>query len=385
MNEEFTIGVEEEYQLVDPATCDLRSSARAVLDIDWSGEIRKELQESTIEIGTSIASSSGEVAAELSRLRTQAAAAAAAHDLQVVAAGLHPFADWRGHELSAGERYARMGDTYGRIAHDEHNYGMHVHVAVEGDRMRLLARVRRYVPHLLALACSSPFHEGTDSGYASFRMVLWRRWPGAGIPPRLASDDEYRRYVAAQIRAGVLGDERNLYWMIRPHPEYPTLEFRMCDVCPSLEDAVAIAGLARTIVCATATGALPAQDEDGWSHAALDAALADDVWRAARYGLDAPLAEAGGIARAETARDAVLRLLDALAATADSIGEAPALAGVAAICERGNASDRMRALHERGTDLDELVRWLARETLVGTGMDRRAHQRAHAGAAGQAV
>ena len=375
MSKDFTIGVEEEYQLVDPATLDLRSCACSVIEGDWSGDIRKELQESTIEIGTPVAGSSREVRSELARLRTQASVAAQAEDLRIVAAGLHPFADWHSHVLTAGERYARMGQTYGRIARDEHNYGMHVHVAVSDDRIRLLNRVRRYVPHLVCLACSSPFHEGSDTGYASFRMVLWRRWPGAGVPPRLEDEREYRRFVDAQLRAGVLGDERNLYWMIRPHPAYPTLEFRMCDVCPTLDDAVAIAGLARTIVYAAAQGMLTDGRAGEWSDAALDAALSDDTWRASRYGLDAQLIETTTIGGHESARDAIRRLGDVLAPAAADIGETCALDAVARICERGNAADRMRALQGEERDLRALVGWLARETLVGTGMDRRGGQR----------
>ena len=371
----FTIGVEEEYQLVDPASSDLRSSARVVLADDWTGELRKEIQESTVEIGTLVCPSSTSVRGDLARLRAQAAAAAAAQDLEVVASGLHPFTDWRRHELTAGERYARMAETYGRLARDEHNYGMHVHVAVEGDRMRLLGAVRRYIPHLLALSCSSPFHEGEDTGFASFRMVLWRRWPGATVPPRLGSDAEYRSFVDAQLRAGVLGDERNLYWMIRPHPAYPTLEFRMCDVCPTLDHAVAIAGLTRTLVCAASEGMLPADPWSSWSEAAGDAALSDDCWRAARYGLDAtvlaPTLPSGGVAM----RDAVRRLIDVLRPVAEAIGEAPALDGAGRICETGNTADRLRALHATGCDLRLLVRWLARETLLGTATDRRHEQR----------
>jgi glutamate---cysteine ligase / carboxylate-amine ligase len=375
----YTTGVEEEYQLVDPVSADLRSSAHWVLAGDWTGEIRTETQESTIEIGTRVCTGSAEADAELRRLRMQAATAAWAEDLQIVAAGVHPFSDWRAHQLADGERYARMAQTYGRIMRDEHNYGMHIHVAVSGDRMQLMNRVRRFIPHLLALSCSSPYYEGEDTGYASYRMVLWRRWPGAGPPPRLASDAEYRLYVDRLRRAGVIGDERNLYWLIRPHPEYPTLEFRMCDVCPRVEDAVAIAGLARTLVFAAAEGMLPCPDD--WSAEARDAVLQDECWLAARYGLDAPLVEPCADAGSEAARDATLRLLETLLPAADLLGEEQALAGVARILGRGNGADRLRAhLREHG-DLVLATKWLVSETVAGTGLDRRGEPRAEVGCA----
>jgi glutamate---cysteine ligase / carboxylate-amine ligase len=371
---EFTIGVEEEYQLVEAQSGELRSSACAVLAGDWSGEIRTEIQESTIEIGTRVSANAQEVRGELRRLRAQAAAAAAAEDLQIVAAGVHPFSDWRRHRLTQTERYARMAQTYGRIMHDEHNFGMHIHVAVTGDRMRLLNQLRSWIPHLIALACSSPIYEGSDTGFASYRTILWRRWPAAGPPPRMASDAEYRAYLEGLLRAGVIGDERNLYWMIRPHPEYPTVEFRMCDVCPRLEDAVAIAGFVRSLVCAAAGGMLPPPLPSTVS-AAGDATLADDCWRAARYGLEARFVDGRRDDGFEVARDAIARLSETLRPAAESLGETSALDGVATILSRGNGAARLRAFHRECDDLVVATRWLIAETMLGAGMDRRREPR----------
>jgi glutamate---cysteine ligase / carboxylate-amine ligase len=378
---EFTVGIEEEYQLIDPHTGDLRSSSRAVRGSDWSGDIRKELQESTIEIGTAVSSTSGEALSELRRLRAQAATAAAVEDLTIAAAGLHPFSEWRGHEMTAGMRYAQMAHLYGRIARDEHNFGMHIHVAPGAgvDRIEVLNAVRRYVPHLLALSCSSPYFEAEDTGYASYRMVLWRRWPGAGVPPRLRSESEYRDFIDMQLRTGVLQDERSVYWMIRPHPEYPTLEFRMCDVCPALEDSAAIAGLTRTLVAAAVEGLLKQQDVGALSGGAWDALLSDDCWRVTRYGLDARLMVPDGRAGGDRASTAIEALLDHVQPVAAAIGELDALAGVSRILTRGNGATRMRAAYGATGDLKLLTRWLAAETLVGAGMDRRSAQREHAG------
>jgi glutamate---cysteine ligase / carboxylate-amine ligase len=377
---EYTVGVEEEYQLVDPATDELQSRGRAVLETDWSGEIRRELQESTIEVGTHVCGDAAAAGRELLRLRTQAATAAAAEDLEIVALGLHPFSGWRGHALSDSERYAGMAQQYGRLAREEHIFGMHVHVAPppSEDRIRLLNTVRRYVPHLLALSCSSPFYEGEDTGFASYRMILWRRWPGAGLPPRLADDAEYRRLVDAQLRAGLLHDERSLYWMIRRHPDYPTLEFRMCDVCPRVGDAVTIASLARCIVAGAVEGVLRPVTPAGLSAEAADALLADDTWRAARYGLAARFAEPARDGAAVSARAAIGRLLERLGPVAEALGEAEPLAGAFRIMDRGNAADRMRDAYAAGGGADDMraiVRWGAAETLVGAGMDRRAAQR----------
>jgi glutamate---cysteine ligase / carboxylate-amine ligase len=371
----YTVGVEEEYQLVDPGSGDLRSSARPVLGGDWSGDIRREMQDSTIEIGTQVCGSSAAALADLKRLRLQAATAAAAEELNIVAAGLHPFSDWREQAMSDGDRYRDMAQLYGRIARDEHNYGMHVHVAVDGDRMRLLNTLRHYIPHLLALSCSSPYYEGEDTGYASYRMVLWRRWPGAGPPPRLESDEACSRYIAALLSAGVLPDERSVYWLIRRHPEYPTVEFRMCDVCTRVEDAAAIAGLARVLVAAAAEDGLAEPAPADWTPEAVDAALSDDCWRAARHGLDACLVTAGGDGAGVPVRDALLRLLDGVQRTADALGEDDVPAAIETILRRGTAADRARAFNRECADLRLLVAWLQAETMLGVGMDRRRAQR----------
>jgi carboxylate-amine ligase len=376
---EFTIGVEEEYQLVDPETGALRSSATALRDDDWTGELVAELQETTIEIGTPVCGSAAEAETHLARLRLQAATVAAAHGLAIVAAGLHPFSAWEGHERPPLERYRAIEARYGRIARDEHIFGMHVHVAVpaDSDRLQLMNVLRHYLPHLLALSASSSFFEGADTGFASYRTIMWRRWPNSGIPPRFTSAAEFERYVQLMLDAGVMADPWNLYWSMRPHPKYPTLEFRVTDVCPDLDDAVAIAALARALVHAAVTGVLT---DDATRH--MPATLEHELvrineWRVARDGLDGRLIDSRTGAGHRAVRDAIRALLDRVSRSAAELGDTAALAHIERILERGNAAERMRVRHRDGAGLRELVQWLAAESLIGTGMDRRA---AHRGA-----
>lgn len=375
--ETFTVGVEEEYQLVDDAPGELRSRARDVLAFDWSAEIRGELQETTLEIGTHVCSSMEAVEKELKRLRLQVAATAAAHDLRIVAAGVHPFSRWEGHERSREARYVRIEREYGRIARDEHNFGMHIHVAVPGslDRIALLNAVRGYIPHLIALCCSSPFYEGEDTGYASYRLILWRRWPGNGVPPRLASMAEYRRYVDVLLRARAIPDERSIYWSVRPHAIYPTLEFRATDACPRVEDAAAVAALTRALVVAAAEGRLREWAPAGFSPGAVHALMAENEWRAARDGLDAWLVVPDAPDARVRMRGAIRALVEQLAPTLESLGDGEALERVGALLERGNAADRMRRVYRDSGDLGVVVRWLAGETVLGVGLDRRRAQR----------
>jgi glutamate---cysteine ligase / carboxylate-amine ligase len=373
----FTMGVEEEYQLVDTETGALRSHASALRAEDWTGELLAELQETTIEIGTPISSSSDEVLAHLQRLRFQAATVAASNGVAIVAAALHPFSAWEGHTRPALERYRAIEERYGRIARDEHIFGMHIHVGLppEVDRLRVLNIVRHQLPLLLALSASSPFFEGADTGFASFRTILWRRWPSSGIPPRFADDAEFRQYVDALLDAGVMADPWNLYWSARPHPKYPTIEIRVTDVCPSVQDAAAIAALTRAIVYAAATGVLQDDALENVSPVMEQELLRVNEWRVARDGMNARIIDACTGATHQPVRAAIGSLLDRIGRCAGELGDAGWLNRIATIVERGNAADRMRRHHADAGTLKSVVDWLAQESLAGTGVDRRAVQR----------
>jgi carboxylate-amine ligase len=375
---DFTVGVEEEYQLVCAATGELRSRARDVLAMDWSADLQLEIQETMLEIGTRICGSAAELDRELRRLRLQVASVAAAEELLSVAAGIHPFSDWEEQSPTQGEHYRQILARFGRVIRTEHVFGMHVHVQVpkEYDRIHLMNAVRSYIPHLLALSASSPIYEGEDTGYASYRTILTRRLPFTGPPPHLSSEASYRDFVGLLLRSGAIEDEHTLYWSIRPHPEYPTLEFRVTDVCPRVDDAAAIAALTRALVVAAAEGRLPAPS-GAYSASAADALLQANEWQAARYGLDAVLVDPTR-GCGEPLRDAVLRLLDHLRPVAEALGDSVVFSGVEALLGRGNGAGRIREVRKRCGELPALVRWLAGESLLGTGLDRRREQRAEA-------
>lgn len=376
-NADFTIGVEEEYQLVDPSTGALRSHASELRREDWTGELTAELQETTVEVGTPICRSTDEAAEQLQRLRFQAGTVAGAHGLAIVAAGLHPFSAWQGHERPPIARYRAMEARYGRIARDEHIYGMHVHVAVPDDveRVPVINILRHYLPHLLALSASSPFFEGADTGFASFRTIMWRRWPNSGIPPRFDSESMYNRYVETLLDAGVMADPWNVYWSTRAHPEYPTIEFRVTDVCPALQDAVAITALARALVHAIVTGVVTDVAPDTLSPVIEQELVRVNEWSVARDGLDARLIDAHTGTSHEGVRTAIRRLVERVSRSAEVLGDGAALAQVETILQRGNAADRMRQRYADEGSLRDLVDWLGNESLVGTGLDRRAAQR----------
>lgn len=373
MRERFTLGVEEEYLLVDPVTGELRSEGAVVLEADQTGALTAEAQETLVEIGTPVCHDAAELMTRLRELRFQAGAAAAASDVELLALGTHPISGWKGHALSATERTLMLHERFRHIVRLDHICGMHVHVAVPEslDRVRLLDRVRAWTPHLLALSCSSPFHAGEDTGFASIRTTIWRRYPLSGAPPHFRTEAEERAFMDLLLRSGLIPDERTVYWSVRPSPRYPTIELRVCDVCPNIADAVAIAVLARALVVAAAEDLLPHPPATP-APALQDVILRENEWLAARDGLDATLIAPERPGARMPMRVAMAELLDLLTPIAASLGDGEALNGVTTILAHGNGAERMRAQYAATGDMHAVVQWAIAETRAGTGMDRRA-------------
>lgn len=373
---DYTLGVEEEYQLVDAGTGALRSHARYLIAGDWADELKAEMQEHTVEVETSVCERTGCVRDDLRRLRFTAAIAAEAEGMRVVAAGTHPTSPPEGHGFSPDPVYQALRETYRGLAESQAIFGMHVHVGLPRgkDRARVSNVVRLHLPVLLALSASSPYFDGRDTGYASYRSILWRRWPRTGPPPRFANEDEFRRTVAWMVDAGRIDGPARLYWDLRPHHRYPTVEVRVTDCTPRLEDAVAIAALTRAIVAGAAEGVL---EDSPLPDGLLDTVLSDNLWRASRYATRAELGDVeGSEPRTIGVADAVLRLAERVEPIAAALGDADELARLPALLERGAAADAVRAhAREAAPGSGEVALWLAEETMVGTGMDRRTRQR----------
>ncbi|MGH7475248.1 MAG: carboxylate-amine ligase [Longimicrobiales bacterium] len=376
MRELFTIGVEEEYQVVQPGTGELRSRAGVVLQADRSGELEGEVQDTMLEIGTEVCVDAAEVADGLRKRRFQASAAAAAEDLEILAAGMHPFSGWWGHELTDADRPRMLSTIFRQLLRQQHVWGLHIHVALpeKYDRVVVMNTVRAFGPHLLALSCSSPLHLGEDTGFASFRNVAWRGYPFTGAPPRFASTAEYNRFMDLLLRARAVPDERTVYWSSRPSARYPTLELRICDACPRLADAVAIAALARALVVAGAEDKLTPL-ASSLSASLQDEVLTENEWIVARDGLDATLVAPERAEDSIPIREAIEALLEVVGPIAASFGDADAIRGVEAILRTGNGSDRIRARYRKTGSLSDVVEWLVGETRVGTGIDRRTRGR----------
>jgi len=361
MGRVFTIGIEEEYHLVDSTTMDLRSkvevveAAKAVMD-DASAEIST----SQLEVATPVCSSLDEARAELVRLRCQAGEVAAKQDCRILAMATHPFARWEEQRLSNGPRYVGLFERWGVLALQQLITGCHVHVAVDDPDVRIgvLDRVRPWLPTLVALTASSPFWEGTDTGYASYRTMWFDRWPTAGIPGALGSWRAFEQLVAAMVASGAVDDATHLYWDVRPSIRYPTLEFRCADVCPSVDDAVLYAALARSL-----TRTFAADVEAGGAVPAVRSELLRVArWRAARHGVTDTLVDPRSCSL-RPAREVVGALLEIVRPDLEEHDEwAEVAAGVELVLSEGGAASRYRRLMERTGDLREVTAAAVAET-----------------------
>jgi carboxylate-amine ligase len=355
----FTLGVEEEYLLVDANTLALRADT-APLTADALPGVDTEIGTAQIEVATPVCTSLAQVRHELTRLRRTVDAAVASRGCRLLAAGTHPFGSWRDQRLTPKARYIELLERWGMLALQQNINGCHVHVGIADADLRAAVsdHCRPWLPALLALTASSPFWEGNDTGYASYRSQWYSRWPIAGPPPVLGDDAGFRRRVEDLISVGVISDASFLYWDVRPSARYPTLEFRVADVCPLIDDAVLHAGLVRSLartMAARAAAGQPAPD------------LPDDLaraarWRAARYGLEECLYDPFEH-RLRPAADVVRLLLDTVADDLRAHGEWEEIAGLlAASLARGSSAARQRLLaHARG-DLTEVARTLVEET-----------------------
>ena len=364
----LTLGIEEEYQIVDPETGELRSYITQVLDSDGQitvEGIKPELHQSVVEVGSRVCSTPTEIRDEVVRLRKAVIELAANDGLVVMAAGTHPFSSWMEQEITPLERYLGVEQDLQDLARKNLIFGMHVHVGIE-DRDFLIdaMKVSRYfLPHILALSTSSPFWMGRTTGLRSYRSVQWRNFPRTGIPPTFSSYAEYEHIVRSLVNANAIPDASKIWWDLRPHHLYPTLEFRLCDICTRIDEAVCIAAIIQALVAK-----LWKLRRDNMTFRVYPLSLIEEnKWRAVRYGVAGNLLDLGR----ETERPA-RELLEELIGwflddVLDDLGSRAEVEYAYTIFERGTSADRQLAVFEETGDLKAVVDHLVAETREGTG------------------
>jgi carboxylate-amine ligase len=362
MEHAFTVGVEEEFQIVDPTTWELRSHVSELLASSapaFGDQVKREMHQSIVEVGTKICSSIGELAEEIIKNRKDLADAAERVGLRVAAAGTHPFSNWMDQVISPGERYENIVEELQQLARSLLIFGLHVHVAVP-DRtamIDLMNEARYFLPHLLALSTSSPFWMGRDTGLKSFRTTVFRRFPRTGIPEQFGSWSEYEEYVNLLIELHCIDNAKKIWWDLRPHPTFGTLEFRVCDVPTAPRASIAIAALAQAIVVKLYRLRARNLGFRRYPRALIE----ENKWRASRWGLDGKLIDFGK--RKEVPmRELALELLEFIDDVVDELGSRREVDYVRKILSDGTSAERQVQVYRDTGDLRTVVQALVEET-----------------------
>jgi carboxylate-amine ligase len=364
--DDLTIGVEEEYQIINTETRELRPRAARVISKareDLGDEVTNELYQSQIEIGTPVCHTLADVRAELIRLRRGVVEAAQRDGSRIAAAGTHPFSRWEGHPVTPKPRYLELHDDFQQLAREQIIFGCHVHVGIADseEAVQTMNRCRPWLAPVIALAASSPFWLGAETGYASYRTQLFSRWPMAGIPQVFGSRAEYDELVASLVTAGMINDASNIYWDARPSSHAQTLEFRMADVCPLVDEAVMVAGLCRALVRTELD-----QHRSGIPLGAPRPELLQAArWRASRFGLDGELIDvyARKSVPAGTLIEAMLTFLRPALERQGDWDEVSDI--VQTTLDRGNSAKRQLWAFGQSGRLEDVVDLILRETVLG--------------------
>ena len=369
MNEdrEFTIGVEEEYQIIDPQTRELCDRSKQIigyvrdkLEPEDKDVIQPEMYRSQVEIATVVCQSLSEVRRELTRCRQAVIDAAEVEGKAIAAAGTHPFSDWREQQITPKTRYQNLQADFKQLISELIIFGNHVHVGLSDRHLALqvINRVRIWLPVLLAVSANSPFWLGRKTGYASFRTEMWTRLPMTGSPPVFTDEQEYQAVVRDLITVGAIADPTNIYWDIRLSDKFPTIEFRVTDICLTVEEAVTIAGLVRALVWT------------GYQEVINDLPLPQvrpellqvAQWYAARYGLTDNLIDVE--AKAPVSAASLLdNFLNYLRPALEKFGDWQTIsASVGKILERGNGAQRQLKVYQKNHSFEEVVDYIVEQT-----------------------
>ena len=359
----YSLGIEEEFQLVDTATFELVSGIEPILRALHGETVEKrvkpELLQSVVETSTRIAVNVEEAVEDLVDLRSRLSRVASEQGAAIAAAGTHPFSRYEYQDVTDRPRYAELSDSFGWLAARHLVFGLHVHVGVSSAAKAIACAdgVRDYLPELLALSANSPFWQGRPTGLASTRAQILQDLPRTGLPPTLASFANFEELVERGMRAGCLPDYTHIWWDIRPHPRYGTIEVRICDAQTHVESIAAIAALVQALVATLGSafecGEMP--------RTRPDILLEENRWRAARDGLGARLIDVAHDTE-RAAADAIRSLVERCAPAADALGCAEELELVEQILTAGNGADAQQCIYYDTGDLGAVARWIAEQT-----------------------
>jgi carboxylate-amine ligase len=367
MRPSFSLGIEEEYQTIDPVTRDLRSHIQTEMlaqgKLRLQERVKAEMHTSVVEVGTRVCRNIDEAREDIYELRREMIKLAAEHGLRLVAGATHPFADWRTQEIYPDPRYHQVVKDLQLVARANLIFGLHVHVGIE-DReaaIRIMNSIRYFLPHIMALATNSPFWLGINTGYKGYRAKVFENFPRTGIPDAFQSYSEFENYVSLLVKTNCIDNAKKIWWDIRPHPFFNTVEVRACDIPLRAEETVAIAALIQAT--ALYLWKLHAANQDFRQYARP--LLMENKFRAVRYGLDGKLIDFGRQQELPL-RDLLEEYLALIDPVVDELGSREAIDGVRKIMKTGTGADRqLKVFEESNGDLKAVVDYMAKETAEG--------------------
>ncbi|HYU76962.1 MAG TPA: carboxylate-amine ligase [Ktedonobacteraceae bacterium] len=367
----FTLGIEEEFQLVDRRSFQLCSCIKSVLEKGapyFEEKIKPELTQSTVELISDICPDIATARKDLYTLRALMAKLADRDGLALVSAGTHPSSSWQDQDTTEKERYAELEEEFQDLIRSNVIFGMHVHVGVEDKELaiKLMNQARTWLPHLLAISTNSPFWSGRYTGIKSYRSALFKRIPRTGMPGILTSWNDFDRYVQDLVEMGCIDNGKKIWWDMRPHPFFDTVEFRICDMPATIEDTLALAALCQALIakltwCHEHNVDVPVLKRDY---------LEENKWRAMRYGLEAEAIDFVKLRRLGM-RDSINELLDFVEDVVDDLGSRHEMNYLRAlmVSPNGTGADRQAAVYEQTGDLQKVVELLMEQTMQGITLD----------------
>jgi glutamate---cysteine ligase / carboxylate-amine ligase len=362
----LSIGIEEEYQTIDPQTRDLRShigseilpkAKRALHEA-----VKPEMHQAVIEVGTKVCRDIKEAREDIKALRRQMISLAGENGLLLAAASTHPFADWKLQDIYPDERYRKVLEEMQMIARANLVFGLHVHIGIE-DRntsIHIMNSLRYFLPHILALSSNSPFWMGLQTGFKSYRSKVFERFPRTGIPDVFANWSDYETFVNLLVKTGCIDNGKKIWWDIRPHPYFNTLEVRVCDIPMRLDETMAIAALIQATVAM-----LYKLHASNKSYRIYGRALiSENKFRASRYGLDGKLIDFGKEEEVPL-RELMQEYLELIDPVVDELGSREEINYIHEMLKMGTGADRQLKVYEQTRDLTKVVDYMVEETRVG--------------------
>ena len=362
MSHVYTLGIEEEFQIIDPETRELRSGVQQILADGKTllkEHVKPEMHQSVVELGTEICRDVEHAREQIIELRSELAMVAARSGLKIASSGTHPFSHWADQLITVDERYARILQDMQQIARVNLIFGLHVHVGIP-DReagIDIMNQTRYFLPHIYALSVNSPFWLGQNTGLKAYRQMIFERFPRTGIPDAFESLSEYDDYLKLLVSTGCIDNAKKIWWDVRLHPFFDTIEFRICDAQSRLADTIALAAIMQAIVAKLSKLRIQNVTFRNYPRRLID----ENRWRASRYGIDGKMIDFGRKCEVEE-RELLHEMLEFIAPEMIELGSHAELGQIEKIMRDGTGADRQLAVWERTGDMKAVVDHIVAET-----------------------